>query len=66
MDDLQARIAGRLREALDRQYAGEFCAVTSSSGLIDLDQEVPGEEPCVRLSIDDVARIAAAEARATS
>lgn len=59
MDDLQERIAARLNEVLDRQVAAEF----STFKVRGLATREPAEEPVMRLSIEDVARIAAQVAR---
>lgn len=63
MDDLQARIAARLNEALDQQIAGGFYS-TAERGLAFGGDIV--DAAAIMLSIEDVARIAAAEARAQS
>lgn len=65
MDELAARIEARLNEALDRQVAGGFYPA-AERGLSDnndpvADYDVPSP---IRLSVADVARIAAQEALA--
>jgi hypothetical protein len=64
MDELAERIAARLHEAIDRQIAGGFYP-NATRGLVDerdpdADYDV---RPKIRLSVEDVARIAADEAR---
>lgn len=64
-DDLQDRIAARLHEALDR-HAAAGIESGAERGMVDRvpDEGLePGAGPTVRLSVEDVARIAAAEAR---
>lgn len=63
-ETLEQRIARRLNEALDHQIAGGFYQ-TATRGLVD-SEEFPGWDNIgpVRLSIEDVSRIAAQEARA--
>lgn len=63
MDDLQERIAARLNEALERQVAGNFYG-GSERGLAAPDLEDLGGHEIIRLSVEDVARIAAQEAMA--
>lgn len=61
MDDLQARIAARLTEALRQQEAAGFES-GADAGLALADHE-SGRTGVIRLSVDDVARIAAQVAR---
>jgi hypothetical protein len=66
-DTLESRIEARLTEALERQAAGGFYGSPDGStrGMVAPDLEELGIYDCViRLSMADVARIAAAEARA--
>lgn len=65
VETLEQRIAARLNEALDQQYEGGFLTGRHEPGLIDLGRETT-DGPEVRLTIEDVARIAAQEARAGS
>ncbi|WIM97852.1 hypothetical protein ACTOB_001406 [Actinoplanes oblitus] len=57
MDDLQARIAARLIAVLDHQVRAGCETGEGMVALVD-------EDGVPRLSVDDVARLAAAEARA--
>jgi hypothetical protein len=60
VDDLQARIAARLDEALDAQARGGFLTVADRGlGLFDEN----GSDGTCLLSVADVARIAAQEAQ---
>jgi hypothetical protein len=59
---LQDRIAARLNEVLERQVAGGFYG-GSERGLVAPDLEDLGTHDVIRLSVEDVARIAAQEAR---
>jgi len=64
VESLEERIAARLNEALDRQAAGNVYPV-GERGLVA--QDLIGDlEPggVILLSVEDVARIAAQEARA--
>jgi hypothetical protein len=65
MDGLAERIAARLNEAMDRQIAANFYPA-SDRGLADVDDPAAAGDGImpVRLSVEDVARIAADEARA--
>jgi len=60
METLEQRIATRLNEALDRQVAAEVNA-WEVRGLATRE---PAEDPVMRLSVEDVARIAAQTAYA--
>lgn len=64
VETLEQRIERRLNEALDRQIAGGFYP-SSERGLVDA-SEVPVWDNVgpVRVSLADVARIAAQEAKA--
>lgn len=62
MDELAERIAARLNEALDRSANAEFLA-GGDRGLA-LGPANGGQEADIVLSVEDVARIAADEARA--
>lgn len=62
MDELAERIAARLHEALDRQVAGDFYA-EERRGLVNVEPGGLDMIGAVRLSVEDVARIAADEAR---
>lgn len=60
METLEQRIAARLHDALDAQARGGFLAVTDRGlGLFD---DSGADGTCV-LTVEDVARIAAQEAR---
>lgn len=64
METLEARIEARLNEAFDRQVTGGFYPV-AERGLVAMDDpDDVSSYPPIRLSIADVARIAAQEARA--
>lgn len=60
---LEHRIAVRLHRALEHQVAGGFYG-GAERGLVAPDLEELGAHDVIRLSVEDVARIAAAEARA--
>jgi hypothetical protein len=60
---LEGRMAARLNAALDRQVAGEFYRFENERGLVDLAAEPHASTGAVRLSVEDVARICAQEAR---
>lgn len=63
MDELEQRIEAALNEALERQVAAEMYACDPDDrGLAT--PEPDGGALALRLSVADVARIAAAEARA--
>lgn len=63
METLEERIAARLNEALDRKVAAEMYAYDPDDRGLAAGKPGSGSVH-LRLSVDDVARIAAAEARA--
>lgn len=63
VDTLHRRIKAALNEALERQVAGGFYGSPDAArGLAAPDLEELGAHDVIRLSLDDAARIAAAEA----
>jgi hypothetical protein len=64
-ETLEQRIEAALNEAFDRQVAGGFFAADGTRGMVDDYDPVACEdvEPSIRLSLVDVARIAAAAAK---